>query len=95
MALLYQHRSPRQIRSTLALYFIAGAALSLVGLAVAGTLDRSTFLLALSLVPALVAGFALSRLLDRWVPRRHIRSGVLLVCALSAVVVLVRSLLTM
>lgn len=95
MALLYQHRSPRQIRSTLALYFIAGAALSLVGLAVAGTLDRSTFLLALALVPALVVGFALSRLLDRWVPRRHIRSGVLLVCALSAVAVLVRSLLTM
>ncbi|HSE07672.1 MAG TPA: sulfite exporter TauE/SafE family protein [Nocardioidaceae bacterium] len=95
MALLYQHRTPRQIRSTLALYFIAGAALSLVGLAVAGTLDRSTFLLALALVPALVVGFALSRLLDRWVPRRHIRSGVLLVCALSAVAVLVRSLLTM
>jgi uncharacterized membrane protein YfcA len=94
-ALLYQHRSPSQIRSTLALYFIAGAALSLTGLAVVGELTRSTFLLALVLVPALVAGFALSRLLARRVPARHIRSGVLLVCALSAVVVLVRSLLAL
>ena len=94
-ALLYQHRSPAQIRSTLALYFIAGAALSLTGLAVAGELTRSTFLLALVLVPALVAGFALSRLLARRVPAHHIRSGVLLVCALSAVAVLVRSLLAL
>ena len=95
MALLYQHRSPAQIRSTLALYFLAGATLSLTGLGLAGALEVSTLLLALALVPTLVAGFALSRALVGRVPARHIRSGVLLVCALSAVAVLARSLLVM
>ncbi|HLN77789.1 MAG TPA: sulfite exporter TauE/SafE family protein [Nocardioidaceae bacterium] len=92
MALLYQHRSPAQIRSTLAVYFIAGAGLSLTGLAVGGALEVSTFLLAMALVPALVVGFALSRFLVRRVPPHHIRPGVLLVCALSALAVVVRSL---
>lgn len=95
MALLYQHRSPSQLRSTLAIYFIAGAALSLVGLAIGGALEGSTFLLALALVPALLVGFAISRVLVRWLPPRHIRGGVLLVCGLSAVVLLVRSLLSL
>jgi uncharacterized membrane protein YfcA len=95
MALLYQHRSPSQIRSTLALYFIGGAGLSLTGLAMAGAVGRSTFLLAVSMVPALVLGFGISRLLVHRVHPQHIRSGVLVVCALSAVVVLVRSLLTL
>lgn len=93
MALLYQHRSPSQIRSTLAVYFVVGAGLSLAGLAMAGTLSVSTFVLAVALVPALVAGFALSRLLVRRVPSHHIRSGVLVVCALSALAVVLRSLL--
>jgi hypothetical protein len=92
MAILYQHRHPQQIRSTLGLYFIAGAALSLLGLGLAGALELEHFLLALALAPALVLGFALSRVLDRWIPRHHIRTGVLLVCALSAVAALVRSL---
>lgn len=91
IAILYQHRPPRQIRSTLALYFLIGAALSLSGLGLAGRLELSVLVLALALVPALVAGFLLSRLLVHRVPARHIRSGVLVVCALSAVVVLVRS----
>lgn len=95
IALLYQHRSPSQIRSTLALYFMAGAALSLAGLGVGGELEASTLLLAVAMVPCLLVGFALSRPVDRWVPREHIRTGMLLVCALSAVVVLVRSLLVM
>lgn len=95
MALLYQHRGPSQIRSTLAVYFIGGAALSLTGLALAGALQLSTFLLAVSLVPALVVGFGISRLLVRRVHPDHIRTGVLWVCGLSAVVVLVRSLLSL
>jgi uncharacterized protein len=95
MALLYQHRPPHQIRSTLGLYFIVGAALSLTGLGLAGALELPHLLLALSLVPALFVGFALSRLLDRRIPRHHIRTGVLLVCGLSAVAAIVRALLVL
>ena len=92
LALLFQYRSPRQIRSTLAVYFVLGAGFSLAGLAVAGSLDRSTFVLALLMVPCLLLGFVVSRFLHRVVPAHHIRGGVLLVCGLSAVVLLLRSL---
>lgn len=91
LAVLYQHRSPPQIRSTLAVYFLFGAGFSLVGLGVAGALDWSTFLLAMAMAPCLLLGFLASRLLHRVVPARHIRGGVLLVCALSACVLLAKS----
>ena len=39
MAILYQDRPPRQIRTTLAVYFMVGAALSLAGLGLAGQLE--------------------------------------------------------
>ena len=91
LAVLYQHRDPAQIRSTLAIFFLAGAGLSLLGLGLAGSLEASTVLLSVVMTPFLVVGFLLSRLLGRVVPSRHIRSGVLLVCAASAVVLLARS----
>ena len=92
MALLYQHRDPVQIRTTLAIYFFFGAGMSLLGLAVGGSLQLTTLLLALGLVPCLVLGFGASRLLRRVVPVGRIRTGVLLVCGASAAVLLLRSL---
>ena len=91
MAVLLQHRAPLQIRTTLAVYFLLGAGLSLVGLGVTGSLERSTFYLALLLVPCLVLGFVMSRVLHRRLRREHVRPAVLAVCAASAVVLLVRS----
>ena len=95
IAILYQHRSPAQIRSTLGIYFTVGAALSLIGLGLAGVLEQRSLFLALLLAPALVLGFLVSRVLDRRLPRHHVRTGVLLVCAISSVVLLVRSLFTL
>lgn len=92
MAILYQHRTAAQIRSTLAVYFVLGAAFSLVGLGLAGSLEMATFLLAMLLVPCLFIGFGLSRLLNRFVAAHHVRGGVLLVCGLSALVLLSKSL---
>ena len=94
MAILYQHRSVAQIRSTLAVYFLLGTGLSLAGLGVTGSLDRATFFLATVMVPCLLLGFLASRVLRRVVPAEHIRGGVLLVCGLSAVVLLVKSLVS-
>ena len=51
LAILLQHRTPRQIRTTLAVYFLLGAALSLCGLLVSGHLDLGVVLLALLLTP--------------------------------------------
>ena len=93
LAILYQHRPAEQIRSTLGVYFVVGAALSLVGLAIGGGLEESTFVLAMALAPFLLVGFAITRVLRGLVPRERVRVAVLVVCAASALVLLVRSLL--
>lgn len=92
MAILYQNQPPRQIRTTLAVYFMVGAALSLVGLAIAGQLDLREALLAAVLAPVLPVGAVLGRVLRRRLPSHQVRGVVLLVCAASATVLLVRSL---
>jgi uncharacterized membrane protein YfcA len=93
VAILYQHRPPRQIRSTLAVLFTVGAAMSLVGLGLSGDLDAHVLPLALVLTPCLVVGAWAGNRLQGVVPDRQIRYAVLAVCAASAVVLLVRSIL--
>ena len=91
MAILYQDRPPRQIRTTLAVYFMVGAGLSLAGLALAGQLDLRRALLAACLAPVLPFGAVLGRVLRRRLPEDRVRGAVLLLCAASALVLLVRS----
>jgi uncharacterized protein len=93
MAILLQHRPPRQVRCTLAVYFLFGASLSLLFLSLAGQVELTSLLLALAYIPCLVVGFALSRPLRRVLPTRYVRPLVLVVCAASALVLLVRSLM--
>ncbi len=93
MAILYQHHPPRQIRTTMAVYFLVGAALSLVGLAVAGQLEAEKALLALVLSPVLLVGAVLGGYLRPRLPERRVRYAVLVVCGVSAIVLLVKSLL--
>lgn len=92
IAILYQHRSPVQVRSTLAVYFVLGAVFSLVGLGVSGQLEAREVWLAALFVPFLLAGLWLARRVGRRVPPTRIRTAMLLVCAASAATLLVRSL---
>lgn len=91
VALLYQRRSPQQIRNTLAVLFTVGAAMSLVGIWLGGTFEVRVLLLALLLTPCLALGALAGAQLRGVVPDRGIRYGVLAVCAASALVLLVRS----
>jgi uncharacterized protein len=91
-ALLYQHRPPTQIRTTMAVYFLIGAAISLVGLTVSGDLTRHQVAVAGLLVPAVLLGALAGIPLRRRLPLHVVRPAVLLVSALSALVLLVRSL---
>ena len=86
-----QHRPPRQIRTTLAVYFLLGSLLSLVGLALAGELTLEEVRFAALAVPALVVGFALSGPLRRRLPASVVRVLVLAVSGASALALLVRS----
>jgi uncharacterized membrane protein YfcA len=91
-ALLYQHRAPRQVRTTMAVYFTIGAALSLLGLLLGGQLDWHQVRTALLLLPAVVVGALLAVPLRGRLDGPAFRLAVLAVCATSAVVLVVRSL---
>ena len=93
IAVIYQHEPATRIRSTLAVYFAAGAVFSLVGLAIAGELTAAEVGLAALMLPALVLGLAVALVVRRRLATESIRTGVLWVCALSALALLVRSLL--
>jgi len=91
IAVLYQHRPAAEIRSTLAVYFVGGAVFSLVGLGASGQLTVADVGIAALMLPALVLGVFLARLLRGHLPSDSIRGGVLVVCAASAILLLVRS----
>lgn len=91
-ALLYQHRSPTQIRTTLAVYFVVGAALSLAGLLASGDLTGHQVAVAGLLLPAVVLGALAGAPLRRVLPAHAVRLAVLGVSAASALVLVVRSL---
>jgi uncharacterized protein len=92
LAILYQHQRPRVVRTTLAVYFVIGAALSIVGLLLAGEMTRDEVLLAGLLLPTLVVGALLARPLRDRLAGPRFRAGVLVVCAVSALALLGRSL---
>ncbi len=92
MALLYQRQPVATIRQTLAVYFFVGAALSLTALGVGGGLDWRQAALAALLSPALVVGLLLAPRLRRRLAPDQVRRAVLVVCAVSAVALVVRSL---
>jgi uncharacterized membrane protein YfcA len=91
LALLYQHRPGPQVRSTLAVYFIFGATLSLVGLGLGGALHTRDLALAAVLAPFLLVGSAAARPVRARIDVGHTRTAVLAVCAASAIALLVRS----
>lgn len=92
MALLYQHRPARQMRSTMAMFFLTGVSMSLIGLLVSGQLTEDQVMAGALLLPALLLGLALSSVLSRHLDAATIRPLVLAISAISAIVLIVRSL---
>ncbi len=92
MALVYQRHSGAQMRAALALFFTFGALLSLTLLGVAGEVHAADFRRALTLLPAMLLGFALSRWASRWLDRGYTRPAILTFSGLVAVGLLVVTL---
>jgi uncharacterized protein len=92
IAIVYQHRPAQEIRTTMAVYFLVGASLSLLALLVTGDLTRDQGLASLQLLPWLVLGAVLGALARRTLPAHVVRPVVLLVSSASALVLLVKSL---
>lgn len=92
MALLYQNRRGDNIRATLGLYFVGGGLLSITFLALGGNFDALAAARNLLLLPAVLFGFALSTRFIALLDRNPIRPVILTVCAVSALMVIVRAM---
>jgi len=92
MALLYQHHEGAVLRSTLALAFAFGTALSIAGLVAADAVHLWHLALAAALLPALGLGLALSRLVVGRLEGRWLRPAVLSFAAATAVLAIIRGI---
>jgi uncharacterized protein len=91
VGLLYQNSAGPQVRATMAAFFVLGSGASVIGLLVAGQVHARQLWTGLALIPFLIAGFLLSGPLRKRFDAGGIRTPVLIVSGLSAVVLIVRS----
>lgn len=93
IALVYQDSKGPQLRATLNTYFALGSAMSIPALALAGHFGRVEFIHGLWLLPATAVGFAFSGATRDFLDQGHTHSAVLAVASISALAVVVRTLL--
>jgi uncharacterized membrane protein YfcA len=90
MALIYQDEAGPTIRSTLAGIFVIGIILALISLIVIGKFGYTEFIAALWMMPGIIVGFYISSRTKKYLDRGYIRTAVLIVSALAAIVLIVR-----
>ncbi|RFS82816.1 sulfite exporter TauE/SafE family protein [Actinomadura spongiicola] len=93
LALLYQRESGPRVRATLAVFFVAGAMLSLATLAAAGQLPARQITAGLELLPFVLAGFVLAGPLRGYLDAGRLRLALLVVVGASAVALIARNLI--
>ena len=91
LALVYQHQAPPTVRSTIALCFLVGELVSLVTLLATGRVDASQLTAATSLLPALLIGAGLSRVVHHRIDARFLRAFVQVFAIVSGVALLVHA----
>lgn len=89
IALLYQDAPGPRLRSTLSAFFVVGAVISLIALHVVGRFGWYEIRVSLALVPAVLAGYAVSVRMAPILDRHHTRPAVLAVAAAGAIAVIV------
>ncbi|MFH5821268.1 sulfite exporter TauE/SafE family protein [Georgenia sp. AZ-5] len=88
MALVWQGASAPRLRGSMSAFFLVGSLVSIVALAAVGAIDGRTLRAAAVLVPAVLLGYAVSRLVGRRLDAR-VRTLALVASALGAVLVIV------
>ncbi|ACL38036.1 protein of unknown function DUF81 [Pseudarthrobacter chlorophenolicus A6] len=93
MALIWQgHEGPR-LRGTMSAFFMVGSAISMALLWLAGTVTEHMLVLALWMVPAVLAGYAVSRYVNRFLSRARLRKLALGASALGSAMLVMQLLL--
>jgi uncharacterized membrane protein YfcA len=90
LALVYQHKPPAVLRSTVALCFLVGELISLGALTIAGRTTWAQLATATLLCPALAVGASASRHAHRRVDGRALRAFVLVFAVVSGAVLALR-----
>jgi uncharacterized membrane protein YfcA len=90
MALIYQDEAGPRIRSTLAGIFVIGIILALISLIVIDRFGYIEFIVALWMTPGILLGFYISSRTKKYLDRGYIRTAVLTVSALAAIVLIIR-----
>ena len=93
MALAYQYGSPAKIRSTMAVYFVVGAAFSIATLAWFGRFGQEQLVASIIFLPPLVAGFLVSNYVVRHLDGHRIRQILLGLCAIASLILIIRSIM--
>ena len=93
MGLVYQNKKGPIIRGTLSGFFLIGSIFSIIILAVIGKLGLYEFRLFFILIPPLLVGFFLSYLTSKILDKGYIRYTILIICSISASIVIIKILL--
>ncbi|MFE2990254.1 TSUP family transporter [Streptomyces sp. NPDC059262] len=91
LALVYQHRPPAELRSTVAACFLIGEVASLALLFATGKAEVTELGQAVVLLPAIAAGAWLSRLVHHRLDARRMRLFVLVFALVSGLVLMLRA----
>jgi uncharacterized protein len=92
MALVWQRSSGAQLRGTMGGFFLVGSTLSVVGLTLVGAIDGHVLLTTAWLAPAVVLGYACSRLVNRLLDARRLRLTAIAVSAFGALLLIAQQL---
>ena len=92
LAIAYQRRPGPELRSTLAMSFVLGSAVSLGALWLGGHVEPFHFTLALTLLPSLAVGLWLATKIHQLIDKAWLRPTVLTFAAISGAVAILRSL---
>jgi hypothetical protein len=92
LALVYQHQPPPTMRSTIALCFLVGELVSLATLMAMDRIDGAQLEAAALLLPALVVGAVLSRMVHRRINGRVLRIFVQMFAIVSGAALLLHSI---
>jgi uncharacterized protein len=93
MALVWQRNSGARLRGTMSGFFLVGSVMSIAALAVTGAVDWRTMWGFAALVPAAVAGYALSRRINHLLDPKRLRWLAIGASTVGAVVLIGRELL--
>lgn len=92
LIVLYQRESPEKVRATMGAVFVTGCLMALASLWVAGLYGAVEVRAGLVLMPGVVAGFVLGRMIAGRVPVAAVRIAMLTVAAAGGLALIVRSL---